>query len=162
MWFPEMELNNPEGRRQRSKFCTQLLFYAHLHHIRAPHHEPQNIFRGGRLYQELLCDNWASIDQSNCSWIRANQDRFRSHTLNGLVDQAAQDATADLAQLGRRVILPSSHPGSDHHMYQLLQDSLAICRDSGKPDIFLTMTANPAWPEIVENLLPGKTCYYLL
>lgn len=38
-------------------------------------------------------------------------------------------------------------------MYQLFQDSMAICRFCRKPDIFLTMTANPNWPEIQEALL---------
>jgi hypothetical protein len=27
----------------------------------------------------------------------------------------------------------------------------------GKPDLFITMTTNPHWPEILENLLPGQT-----
>ena len=26
-----------------------------------------------------------------------------------------------------------------------------------KPDLFLTFTCNPKWPEIVANLLPGQT-----
>ncbi|GJT17209.1 helicase-like protein [Tanacetum coccineum] len=30
-------------------------------------------------------------------------------------------------------------------------------QDAGKPDIFLTMTCNPNWPEIVENLYEGQT-----
>ena len=38
-------------------------------------------------------------------------------------------------------------------MYQLFQDSMAICHYGHKPDIFLTMTANPNWPEIQEALL---------
>ena len=38
-------------------------------------------------------------------------------------------------------------------MQQLFQNSMAICRAFRKPDIFLTMTANPKWPEILEQLL---------
>ena len=38
-------------------------------------------------------------------------------------------------------------------MYQLFQDSMAICQFCQKPDIFLTMTANSKWPEITEALL---------
>jgi hypothetical protein len=38
-------------------------------------------------------------------------------------------------------------------MNQLFQDSMAICRTFHKPDIFLTMTANPNWPEIQNQLL---------
>ena len=34
---------------------------------------------------------------------------------------------------------------------------MTIVTKHGKPDIFLTMTANPKWPEIQENLLPHQT-----
>jgi len=34
---------------------------------------------------------------------------------------------------------------------------MAICRHFQKPDLFLTMTANPKWPEILCNLFPGQT-----
>eukprot|EP00973_Karenia_brevis_P004800 659797-Karenia_brevis.AAC.1 len=34
---------------------------------------------------------------------------------------------------------------------------MAIVQRFGKPDLFVTMTANPSWPEIVSNLRPGKT-----
>jgi len=58
---------------------------------------------------------------------------------------------------GRHVILPSSHLGSPCRMYQLFQDSTAICRHCRKPDLFLTMTTNPKWPEITEALLQDQT-----
>ena len=37
-------------------------------------------------------------------------------------------------------------------MQQLFQDSMAIIREWGKPDIFLTMTCYPNWPEILAEL----------
>ncbi|XP_058797566.1 uncharacterized protein LOC131667852 [Phymastichus coffea] len=33
---------------------------------------------------------------------------------------------------------------------------MAILNETGKPDIFLTMTCNPNWSEITDNLLPGQ------
>jgi len=42
-------------------------------------------------------------------------------------------------------------------MTQLLQDAMAICRHFYKPDLFLTITANPKWPEIIYSLFPGQT-----
>jgi hypothetical protein len=33
-------------------------------------------------------------------------------------------------------------------MVQNYQDAMAICRTFGNPNIFLTFTANPKWPEI--------------
>jgi len=37
------------------------------------------------------------------------------------------------------------------------QDAMAIVRKFGKPDLFITMTANPGWPEITEQLLPEQS-----
>uniref|UniRef100_A0A0N5BQI5 Helitron_like_N domain-containing protein n=1 Tax=Strongyloides papillosus TaxID=174720 RepID=A0A0N5BQI5_STREA len=36
------------------------------------------------------------------------------------------------------------------------QDGMAIVRKFGKPDFFITMTTNPNWREITENLYPGQ------
>ncbi|XP_071578031.1 uncharacterized protein [Temnothorax nylanderi] len=46
--------------------------------------------------------------------------------------------------------------GSPRNMLQHYQDAMAIVRKYGKPDIFITMTCNPNWREIRENLLPGQ------
>ena len=42
-------------------------------------------------------------------------------------------------------------------MHKLYQDGMAIVRVFGKPDLFITVTCNPSWPEIKEALLPGQT-----
>ena len=39
----------------------------------------------------------------------------------------------------------------------VLQDAMARVAGLGKPDVFLTLTCNAAWPEIVSSLLPGQT-----
>ena len=41
-------------------------------------------------------------------------------------------------------------------MQQLYQDSMAIVREFGKPDLFVTVTCNPRWPEITNELLPNQ------
>ena len=41
-------------------------------------------------------------------------------------------------------------------MEQCYQDAMSIVAKTGKPDIFLTMTCNPNWKGIQENLLPGQ------
>ena len=33
---------------------------------------------------------------------------------------------------------------------------MAIVREFGKPDLFVTVTCNPKWPEIVDELLPNQ------
>ena len=42
-------------------------------------------------------------------------------------------------------------------MMENLQNSLAISRRYGVADLFITMTANPKWPEILNALFPGQT-----
>jgi len=63
----------------------------------------------------------------------------------------------DIGPLGRKLILPSSYVGSPRFMTQLFQDAMAICRHFHKPDLFLTMTANPKRSEIIYSLFPGQT-----
>ena len=41
-------------------------------------------------------------------------------------------------------------------MIQKYQDSMTIAYNFGKPDLFITMTCNPNWKEIKENLNPGE------
>ena len=42
-------------------------------------------------------------------------------------------------------------------MHQSYLDAMALVSRFGKPDYFVTMTANPNWPEVVKNLRPGET-----
>jgi hypothetical protein len=121
--------------------------------------ELSNLFKGGRLFQQLVCDAWASIDQCNITWVANNQTRLRADLYQGLCDCLGQDGVQDMGQVCR-VILPSTHKGGTRHIQQLLQDSLAICHEDRKPDRFLTMTANGSWPEITQNLFPGMYCIF--
>ena len=36
-------------------------------------------------------------------------------------------------------------------------DALAICREFRKFDFFITITGNPKWKAVSENLFPGQT-----
>ena len=42
-------------------------------------------------------------------------------------------------------------------MMENFQNSLAISRRYGIADLFITMTSNPKWPEILNALLSGQT-----
>ncbi|XP_046737527.1 uncharacterized protein LOC124406215 [Diprion similis] len=54
------------------------------------------------------------------------------------------------------VVLPSSFSGSPQALQQSFIDAMAILQKYGKPDLFITMTCNPKWKEIVENLKLGQ------
>jgi len=84
---------------------------------------------------------------------------LRSELYQGLQDTAIYDRHdgEDIGPLGCKLILPSSHVGSPRFMTQLFQDAMVICRYFHKPNLFLTMTVNPKWPEILYSLFPGQT-----
>jgi hypothetical protein len=64
------------------------------------------------------------------------------------VDAVATNADVNQNQLGQRLILPSSFSGSTWNVQQLCQDALAINSSFGGGDLFITVSANFAWPEI--------------
>src|SRR6202789_4502128 len=111
----------------------------------------------GKLFQEYAVDSWATTEQQRLNWVRHNQSTIRAETYQGLTDAVAADPTTHGRELGQRLILPSSFSGSSRNMIQHCQDALAINRHFHGADFFLTMTADPNWPEIKEALLPGQT-----
>lgn len=56
------------------------------------------------------------------------------------------------SKVGRRIILPTSFIGGLGDMRKRYMDAMALVQCFGKPDIFLTMTCNPNWLEIKQEL----------
>lgn len=119
--------------------------------------DDQSIFHYfGRLYQQYIVDNYLKIEHQKLKYLQFNQDRLRVDLYRGIVD-AFQVTDTNLADTGRRLILPSSYVGGPRYMLNLFQDAMAIVRHYGKPDLFITVTCNPNWPEILAELKPGQT-----
>jgi hypothetical protein len=53
--------------------------------------------------------------------------------------------------------LPSSVHGSPCHMTTLANNALVLVSEFGCLHVFITLTCNPKWPEIVSQLLDGQT-----
>ncbi|XP_022849873.1 uncharacterized protein LOC111371960 [Olea europaea var. sylvestris] len=53
---------------------------------------------------------------------------------------------------GKRIILPSSFTVGPRDMNKRYMDGMALVQKFGKPDIFLTITCNPNWPELKDQL----------
>jgi hypothetical protein len=110
---------------------------------------------GKRLYQKWVVDQYSKVESQRLFYIRNNQGPLRA-TIYGAVADAIANNDANIDNLGGLIILPSSFIGGHQHMAQLYQDSMAIVRQYGKPDLFITMTCNPKWEEIVNALKPGE------
>ena len=148
------EEDAPGDSRARGKVTQSEYFKYHLH---PRNNESNHIFMAGKLLQEYAVDAWATTEQRNLNWIRHNQHTIRADTYQGLRDAITANANENVQNAGQRLILPSSFSGSSRNMMQHCQDALAINRKFKGADFFLTMTANPNWPEINEALLPGQS-----
>ena len=116
------------------------------------------LLRGGKLFQQWAVDQWATLEQDRLLFLQHNQKTLRADLYNGLADAATvADNHHNPRSFGIPVILPSSFIGGARNMFQLCQDSLAIGSFFNKIDLFVTITANPKWPEIMDALLPGQT-----
>jgi hypothetical protein len=118
--------------------------------------KPNAQFHSGKLYHQYTVDGWAVTEQNRLDWLRFNQSTLRADVYKGVKD-AIHASDRSLNDIGKRFILPATHAGSTRHMFQLFQDSMAICRYFGHADLFITMTANPSWKEIKDELYPGQT-----
>src|SRR5258707_5329174 len=88
--------------------------------------EATTILCGGRLLQQLVVDCWAAAEQLNLRWLRTHQHTIQAELYQGLADALQNDDLSTTNQLGHCIVLPSSFTGSDRHMSQLYQDSMAI------------------------------------
>ncbi|KAH0778727.1 hypothetical protein KY290_005154 [Solanum tuberosum] len=79
--------------------------------------------------------------------IRLNQRNLRTHLYKGLQEAVLHGDTEPSSQ-GQRIILSSTFTGGTRYMLQNYQDAMAICKWAGYPDLFITFTCNPKWPEI--------------
>ncbi|SAM01481.1 hypothetical protein [Absidia glauca] len=114
-------------------------------------HDNYYVQHYNRLFQQYVVDCYIGIEASRLQFLKNNQKTLRAEMYNGIGDGA------DPSQIGKRIVLPSSFSGGPRYMRQVLQDGLAIVRHKGQPSLFITMTCNPAWPEIKQALPPGQS-----
>lgn len=65
---------------------------------------------------------------------------------------AVVNGSIDGSDVGKHIVLSASHTGGRRYMIQNYHDAIAICRVYGPPDLFITFTCNPKWPEISDAL----------
>ncbi|XP_031126425.1 uncharacterized protein LOC116028721 [Ipomoea triloba] len=105
---------------------------------------------GGRV-RVSQCEFFAYRMHDRLLFIRNNQKALRCEAYKGLSD-ALTRGEVDTTHQGKRIILPSSFTGGAGYMIQNYQDAMAICRHKGYPNLFITFTCNPKWPEIQRYL----------
>ncbi|CAH9146259.1 unnamed protein product [Cuscuta epithymum] len=131
---------------QGRKHVTQKEFFSYR--VQDRKNESSYILRAKRLFQQFLVDGYTMIESSRLRYIRQHQKELRSDLYSGLADAVGRGET-NASRVGQLIVLPNSFTGSARYMMQNYQDAMAICRWAGYPQLFITFTCNPKWPEIV-------------
>ncbi|KAL4590838.1 hypothetical protein LXL04_003781 [Taraxacum kok-saghyz] len=94
-------------------------------------------------------------DTSRLLYYRLNQKKIRFELYQGIVD-CGNTGEVEPSKVGQRVVLPASFIGGPRDMRRRFLDAMTLVQDDGKPNIFLTITCNPGWPEITDYLEPRQ------
>ncbi|EEC75772.1 hypothetical protein OsI_12678 [Oryza sativa Indica Group] len=143
------------GKGKKDKFVTAREYYCFRLQVRRG--LLNIILFGGRLFQQWAVDMYIKIESMRLDWYSKpeNQKKIRAELYQGVVDVLSSGETSGSA-VGKRVVLPRSFPGGDRDMQRRFLNAMALVQRFGRPDYFITMTCNPYWDEITENLEPGQ------
>merc|ERR1712082_37663 len=137
-----------------------------VYHLNIRHTGSDYLFQARRLFQEWILNAWITCENQRLNFQRQNQRTLRADTYRNLQEAVAerqQQAPADSLYNNEqenavgRVILASSFQGSPQWFNYKFQNAMAIVRYRHKPELFITVTCNPKWPEITVYLSPGQT-----
>ncbi|KAK9689053.1 hypothetical protein RND81_09G031800 [Saponaria officinalis] len=123
-------------------------FFAFRIQDRAPDLEPPTILQAGRLFQQFCVDGYTMVESQRLSYLRFNQRKLRSEKYKNLTN-AVDRGDIEPSSSGSRIILPSTFWGGQGYMRENYRDTMTICKWYGYPDLFITFTCNPKWPEIM-------------
>jgi hypothetical protein len=117
-------------------------------------HEENPLHCCKRGFGEWCCESFALQEEERLRFLRSDkmQQQLRRTSYDHIMRGDAQVG----AQVGQRIVLPGSYPGSPRNMYMRYSDAMALVRKYGKPSFFVTFTCNSKWPEIQRELLPGQ------
>jgi len=109
------------------------------------------LLHAGRLFQQYVVDMYVKIETARLYYFRNNQKQIRAELYQGIVDSVQNRETRG-SKVGRKFVLPKSFTCGPRDMLRRYMDGMTIVQCYGKPDIFFTITCNPNWPEIKQEL----------
>ncbi|XP_076951538.1 uncharacterized protein LOC143624931 [Bidens hawaiensis] len=144
---------NTEGRR---KTVAMREYYCYKFQIRSAENA---LLFGGRLLQQFGVDVYIKLETSRLHFLLRNQDKIRADLYQVIVD-CIHAGEVHPNRIGKQIVLPACFIGGPRDMRRRFLDAMTLVQDDGKPDLFITMTCNPHWSEICDNLKPGQTAQY--
>ncbi|KAG5564858.1 hypothetical protein RHGRI_000901 [Rhododendron griersonianum] len=124
-------------------------FYAYRLQIRR--NTNSILLESARLLQQFTVDMYVKIETSRLDYFRNKQEEIRADLYQGIVDSIGQ-GESDPSKIGKRIVLPGSFIGGPRDMRKRYLDAMTLVERYGKPDLFLTMTCNPNWQEVKNEM----------
>ncbi|XP_028966748.1 uncharacterized protein LOC114828104, partial [Galendromus occidentalis] len=150
-----LRMRNPGTDEETSKKVSAMNY--HSYRIMIRDNAENHILLCRQLFHQYIVDMYAKIETERLLFIRLNQTKLRSEEYVHLRDAIASDGHIDPNHLTKMVILPATFMGSPRHMHEYSQDAMTYVRNYGRPDLFITITCNPAWEEIKVHLSSGQS-----
>ncbi|KAL8621594.1 hypothetical protein ACOMHN_026265 [Nucella lapillus] len=139
-------MTNASGKK-----ITQQQYYSYHLQVR----QENDVHKYCRLFQQLIVDWYCKTETERLMFIRREQKTLRADSYQSLHDTLCEN-DGDPNNIGQRIVLPSTFVGGPRYMHEKQNDAMAYIRKFGCADLFITMTCNPKWTDITENLLPGQ------
>ena len=139
--------------QQGNRKVTCKGFYNHRFMVREG--TLNHLLRSGQLLNRFAVDQFSKIEAERLRFIQNNQSKLKVDAYIHLQDAVNNDAVID-TDVGRLVILPSTFIGSPRYMHERTQDAMTYVRELGTPDLFITFTCNPTWPEIQQSMFQDQ------
>eukprot|EP00980_Cylindrotheca_fusiformis_P001154 scaffold319_cov97-Cylindrotheca_fusiformis.AAC.14 len=137
---------------KNSRFCpkktdgTLLKFYRQRMQIRK---SSNTLALFGRLFHEYVVDQWSKIEKSRLDYIRTHQKDLRASTSE---ENRPEDVPVQPDEGFQYTYLPQSYEGSPRYYRNQYLNAMNSVNLICPGTYFITMTANPNWPEILESL----------
>lgn len=132
-----------KGKKQKDISMRQWFAYR----LQERKNEKHILLRSKRLLQQFVVDAYTMIESNRLRYLKKNQKKLRRTNID-VVKHASQAGVDDITDQGTKIIIPKSFIGGPRYMRQSYLDAMATCKHFGFPDLFITFTCNPKWPEI--------------
>ena len=140
----------------KTKYVSSCDFYAYMLMTRKDRVNYLHLYR--ELFLQFVVDMYAKVESEKLAYIRTHQTKLRAEKYVHLQDEIRQGTA--LADIGKKVILPSSFVGGPRYMHQRTQDAMTYVTKFGRPDLFVTFTCNPKWDEIQSELHADQKAHH--
>jgi hypothetical protein len=144
---------DPHTRQPTTKNISSREFYAYRIMVREG--DANHIHNFKQLFNQYLVDMYAKVESERLLYLRTHQRELRAENYIHLQDALRREDSVD--QMGQKVILPPTFTGGPRYMHSRTQDAFCYVRKFGRPDLFITMTTNPKWPEITSVIEDGQS-----